>query len=195
MISILLLENRNGAFTICGVDAFPGLVEKDVVAIADCWKLLNDFAGPGINDNQARGDTRHYEQPVIRLVERHRIVTQRQSHPPARRDRMRFAFYDGDFSRSGQVHIDARAAFFRLERCRVRSQLRFRDLLPVGVEFSKRSAAESDINPLARGIVAQVIGVVAVLDGFEELQRRSVEYLYRTVFATGNEQPILVWDV
>src|SRR5262249_1856734 len=105
---------------------------------------------------------------------------------------MRFPLSHGDFPRSWQVHIDARAAFFQLERFRVRIQLRFRDLLPVGVEFSKRSAPEPDINPLARGIVPQVIGVVAVLDGFEELQRRSVEYLYRTVFATGNEQLILV---
>src|SRR5712692_1081182 len=102
---------------------------------------------------------------------------------------MRLAVHNGDLRRTRQVHIDARTAFFQLERLRVRIQPRFRDLLPFGVQFSERSAAKSDIHPLARGIVTQVVGVVAVLDGLEKLKRSSVEYLDRTILAARNKQP------
>src|SRR5262249_16783710 len=177
------------------VNALPRHIPKDVVAIADGRKSLNDFAGSGIDYNEARGDTRHHEQPMIRFVERHRVVAQRQSHTPARRNRMRFPVHHGDLPGSRQVHIDAGTAFFQLERFRVRIKFGLSDLLPVRVQFTERTAPESDINPLARGIVAQVIGVVAILDSLEELQRRAVKYLYRAVLAAGYEQPILVRNV
>src|SRR5260370_18441664 len=108
---------------------------------------------------------------------------------------MRLALHNGDLPRSWQVHIDARTAFFQLERLRVRVQPRFRDLLPFGVQFSERSAAESDIDPLARGIVTQVVGVFTVFDGLEKLKRSSVEYLDRAVLAPRHKQPLLVRDV
>ena len=80
---------------------------------------------------------------------------------------MRLAVHNGHLPRTRQIHIDARTAFFQLERLRVRIQPGFRDLLPFGVQFSERSTAESDIHPLARGIVTQVVGVFAVFDGLE----------------------------
>src|SRR5215470_12757757 len=108
---------------------------------------------------------------------------------------MRLAVNNGDLPRARQVHIDTRTTLFQLERFRVSIQLCFRDLLSFVVQFSERSAAESDIHPLARLIVTQVVSVVAVLDGLEKLKRDSVEYLDRAVLAAGNEQPILVRDV
>src|SRR5260370_31857560 len=107
---------------------------------------------------------------------------------------MRLAVHNGDLPRTRQVHIDARTAFSQLERLRVRIQPRFRDLLPFGVQFSERSAAKSDVHPLARGIVTQVVGVVAVLVGLENLKRSSAEYLYRDVLAARNTHPILFRD-
>jgi hypothetical protein len=74
-------------------------------------------------------------------------------------------------------------------------QFYFRDLLSVGVHLSERSVAETDIHPLACRIVPQIVGVIAVLDGLEELKRRSIEHLHRSVLAARDKQPILVCDV
>ena len=108
---------------------------------------------------------------------------------------MGLAVHHGDLPRTRQVHINARTAFLELERFRVCVQFCFRDLLSVRVHLSERSAAESDIHPLACGIVPQVVGVVAVLDGLEEVKRASVEHLDGSVLAARDEQSILARDV
>src|SRR5215469_3861576 len=74
VIRALLLNNGNSAFSARGVNAFPLLIEKNVVAITNSRKCLHDLPASCIHDQQSRRQASHYEEPVICLVQRHCIV-------------------------------------------------------------------------------------------------------------------------
>src|SRR5262244_1930456 len=67
----------------------------------------------------------------------------------------------------------------------MRSQFYFRDLLSLHVELAQATTPVSDIDPLARGIEPQVIGVISILNALEELERCSVKNLYGAILGTG----------
>src|SRR5215471_15739163 len=68
-------------------------------------------------------------------------------------------------------------------------------LLSFQIELPYTAASVPDVNPPAGGIVTEVIGVISVLDGLEELERRTVKDLYGAVLGTCNVQASVGRDV
>jgi len=66
----------------------------------------------------------------------------------------------------------------------MRIQFGLRDLFPVRVEFCQSTVPVPDVDLPACGVVSEVIGVIAVFNGFEELERTTVKYFDCAVFGT-----------
>ena len=62
----------------------------------------------------------------------------------------------------------------------------FTDLIVSAVDFSQRAIAITYIDSLATGIVANIVGVIAVVEGFESCVRTSIKYPDASIFCVCN---------
>src|SRR5437667_5257520 len=63
-------------------------------------------------------------------------------------------------------------------------------LIAFVIDFSQGTTPVADIDSLASGIVAKVVGVIAVSKGLESCVRTSIEYPNASILCIGHVQPI-----
>ena len=76
MVRILLFKNGDRAFATDRVNSLTGFIVEHVITITDCGKALDGFSRRRIKHEQSRGVSSDYEQAMVGLVERHRIIRQ-----------------------------------------------------------------------------------------------------------------------
>src|SRR5207244_305482 len=98
-----------------GVDPLATLVIEHVIAIAYCGELLDDRPRVGVEHEQADGKAGYNKQPVVVLIQRHRIIGECHPSLPGRNDCAFLPIENDDLARLRKVYVNPRAIFLKLE--------------------------------------------------------------------------------
>src|ERR1700722_4393618 len=98
-------------------------------------------------------------------------------------DGVSVAINDGDLADRGQVYKNSWPFFFQLKRLGMRAEFEIAvdALVCRCIEHADRSISVGNINTFRPRIVAELIGIIWILDGVDELVGFGVEDLARSV--------------
>src|SRR5215469_14833657 len=128
---------------------------------------------------------------MVLLVQRHGVVVKRRSSVPRSCDRSLFPVDDDYLPRFREVYIALCTAFLKLKRFRVRVEFNFARFVALTVYIAQTAASVTDISSLTTSIVAKIICIVSVVDGFQKCIRCSVENADASVLRVSHIQPII----
>ena len=113
---------------------------------------------------------------MVRRVEGHREVGGARGHRPRGRHRVSVGIDDRDLLKRRDVHEDPARRGVQLERLRMCVEGNVRQAgTRRGVVGTERPISVPHVEPLARDIVAKVVGVLAEGDRLRALERRAVQ--------------------
>src|SRR5262249_38493885 len=112
------------------------LVIEHVVAVTYRRDFLNDVSIIGIENQQSPRCTSNNKQPVIVLVECHRVVGKRQVGFPSRYYGVLFTINHHDLLRFWEIYIDSRAIFLKLKRFWVSIKFNVTDFVAFATDFA-----------------------------------------------------------
>src|SRR5262249_18717797 len=133
----------------------------------DGGKALHNFSCLGIEDQKASWKTGNDEQPMVCLIQRHRIIRQRAADSPSSDNSMLFSIEDSDLERFRQIYVDAWFILLKLERFWMGIKLCLSDLRTRGIKLPQPATTIANIDVLRVGVVAEVVGVVSKFDGLQ----------------------------
>jgi hypothetical protein len=105
MIWIMLSENFHRTFPADDVDQVPSGVIKDVVSVTNRGQAGNDSPRSCIQNNQPGRESAPDEQPVVGVIQSHRIVREQTSYSPFGDDRTFLPVNNGDSGLFGDAAV------------------------------------------------------------------------------------------
>src|SRR5439155_10313705 len=88
----------------------------------------------------------------------------------------------------GDIDEDTGAGFLELKRLRMRVECDLSGLLPAQVQKREGAVAVTDDYATAASVIPDIIGVAPQLDGLEQFESGTVEYLGGAIGRAGHEQ-------
>jgi hypothetical protein len=111
MIWIMLSENFHRTFPADDVDQVSSGVIKDVVSVTNRGQAGNDSHRSCIQNNQPGRESASDEQPVVGVIQSHRIVREQTSHSPFGDDRTFPPVNNGDSGLFGDIYVNSISAW------------------------------------------------------------------------------------
>src|SRR5262249_17607361 len=128
----------------------------------------------------------------VSLIERHRIVCLRATSRPGRNDFSGLSINNGDLSRPWKIHKDSRSVRLKLKRLWMSVEFNVGKLSSILIDNSESAAAIADPQPILLRIVADIIRVVPVSDGLQQLEGCAIENAQRSVRSICDVNPVRV---